>query len=779
MFTFEHVAKTYRSKKGVDCDALKDICLALPDSGFIVVCGQSGSGKSTFLNLLGGLDTPTSGELRFNGNSLSSCSDSELADYRSNAVGFIFQEFHLLDNINVSQNIEIALQLQDRKNKAELIADALAKVGLSGYEKRRIYELSGGQKQRVAIARALVKSPRIILADEPTGSLDSKTGNEIFQLLKSLSQDCLVVTVTHDMEKAKTYHDYLIEMADGEIVFENCPPVASRFTPLEKPKTALPLAVSFRMGADNLRKQPIRTASTIFISFMTIFFLSMAQFFLMYSRADVQYKMMKDDPAYTTVTLHQKYKPDGESLMEPWLYSTIADLKSKYPGIRYIRDTVVEGAQTLLDLGLTFVGDYYEPDENSVYIDEAELQSLYRDQDIYVRTADGGYTKLLRSEIPPETVAGRTIYCRDGEDWEERYRIAGVIQGFWRESRQQTIFHLENCRWRNEQEAFLSQNYTAVLEQPSRRSAFSGFSFQREATRSVFATPILLHDGTLTSATGLQQSPTEIVLSLAAYNTLFGSDLTKFDYIEEGEPGRYTVRRVPEHLGETVLLRATENGNGYSIIDKQYTVVGVDLFEDAARAVLPFADFYAVYGKIRTQSVVVRKDSIKHLKKFLSDMEAHGIWVDDRYTSPLKQAEQSFRKQEGWFVVFSVALGIVAVALVLNLISLGILNRKKELGILKALGARNKDLFAIYFSEALILSAVIFVLSLAAAFGGAALLNYEFRTGYNADFSVFSVNVRSVLTVFAASFVLNFVATLLPLQKIKKMNPIDSIKTTG
>lgn len=122
---------------------------------------------------------------------------------------------------------------------------------------------------------------------------------------------------------------------------------------------------------------------------------------------------------------------------------------------------------------------------------------------------------------------------------------------------------------------------------------------------------------------------------------------------------------------------------------------------------------------------------------------------------------------------------MVAVALVLNLISLGILNRKKELGILKALGARNKDLFAIYFSEALILSAVIFVLSLAAAFGGAALLNYEFRTGYNADFSVFSVNVRSVLTVFAASFVLNFVATLLPLQKIKKMNPIDSIKTTG
>ncbi len=199
--------------------ALDKITISFPNKGMFFITGKSGSGKSTLLNIIGGLDTPTSGEMIIDGKSTKNYSESDWDAYRNEYIGFVFQEYNLLEELSVSENIALALQLKsDSKESKQKINQALERVDLVGMENRKINTLSGGQKQRVAIARALIKQPKIILADEPTGALDSTTGNQIFGLLKDLSKEQLVIVISHDLGFAKKYGDNSIELADGKML---------------------------------------------------------------------------------------------------------------------------------------------------------------------------------------------------------------------------------------------------------------------------------------------------------------------------------------------------------------------------------------------------------------------------------------------------------------------------------------------------------------------------------------------------------------------------------
>lgn len=217
MISLKGITKTYRMKSG-EVHALRDVSIDFAESGMVFVLGKSGCGKSTLLNVVGGLDEITSGEIVVDGVSMSEYRAKDYDLYRNRYIGFIFQEYNLIDGFNVGKNISLALELQQNKDKNKLIAKALEQVGLAGYYNRKTNELSGGQKQRVAIARALVKNPRIILADEPTGNLDSATAEEIFGLLKELSRDRLILVVSHDRENAEQYADRIIELKDGEVL---------------------------------------------------------------------------------------------------------------------------------------------------------------------------------------------------------------------------------------------------------------------------------------------------------------------------------------------------------------------------------------------------------------------------------------------------------------------------------------------------------------------------------------------------------------------------------
>ncbi len=218
MLEVKNLTKCYSTKGGVTVKALDDVSLKFPETGMVFLLGRSGSGKSTLLNVSGGLDRPDSGEVIVKGKSSTEFSGSDFDSYRNTFVGFIFQEYNILNEFTVEQNIALALQLQNKKNDKKAVNELLEQVDLQGFGKRKPNTLSGGQKQRVAIARALIKEPEIIMADEPTGALDSNTGKQVFDTLKKLSKTKLVVVVSHDRDFAEQYGDRIIELKDGKIL---------------------------------------------------------------------------------------------------------------------------------------------------------------------------------------------------------------------------------------------------------------------------------------------------------------------------------------------------------------------------------------------------------------------------------------------------------------------------------------------------------------------------------------------------------------------------------
>ncbi len=218
MLEVRNLTKIYKTKGGADTHALDGVSVRFPERGMVFLLGKSGSGKSTLLNVCGGLDSPTSGEIIVKGRSSKDFTQSDFDSYRNTFIGFIFQEYNILNEFSVEDNIALALELQGKPKDKKAIAELLEEVDLVGYAKRKPNTLSGGQKQRIAIARALVKSPEIIMADEPTGALDSATGKQVFDTLKKLSQDKLVIVVSHDRDFAEQYGDRVIELKDGKII---------------------------------------------------------------------------------------------------------------------------------------------------------------------------------------------------------------------------------------------------------------------------------------------------------------------------------------------------------------------------------------------------------------------------------------------------------------------------------------------------------------------------------------------------------------------------------
>lgn len=221
MIKLEKLNKYFNKGKGNEIHVLKNINLTLPNKGLVVILGESGSGKTTLLNMVGGLDKPTTGTIHFNNSSFEKYDSKKWDKIRNQEIGYIFQNYNLLHELTVFDNIEMVLKMKGISSKEEItkrIDYITEKLGMFNYQNRKTNALSGGQQQRVAIARALVKNPQLIIADEPTGNLDSKTTIEIMNIIKSISKDKLVILVTHEEEIAEFYGDRIIRLHDGEIV---------------------------------------------------------------------------------------------------------------------------------------------------------------------------------------------------------------------------------------------------------------------------------------------------------------------------------------------------------------------------------------------------------------------------------------------------------------------------------------------------------------------------------------------------------------------------------
>ncbi len=221
MITLKNIKKIFKTEE-VETWALQNVSLGVKKGEFVAIMGPSGCGKSTLLNILGLLDTPTEGEYLLEGKDVSRMSEDERTDLRKGRLGFVFQSFNLIDELNVTENVELPLLYMQcpKKERREKVAEVLERVAMTHRAQHFPSQLSGGQQQRVAIARAVISHPSIILADEPTGNLDSRHGKEVMELLRELHREgTTIIMVTHSQRDAN-YAERIINLFDGEIVSE-------------------------------------------------------------------------------------------------------------------------------------------------------------------------------------------------------------------------------------------------------------------------------------------------------------------------------------------------------------------------------------------------------------------------------------------------------------------------------------------------------------------------------------------------------------------------------
>ncbi len=448
MIVLNNVKKTYRSKKGGSHEALKGISLTLPSRGMVFLLGKSGSGKSTLLNIIGLLDTPTEGTLEING---VQPAGRMLDDLRNEYSSFVFQEFALLEDETIGQNVRLALQLQNVKDTEERVGRALEKVGLAGYEKRLPSELSGGEKQRVAIARAIVKDCEIILADEPTGNLDSENSEEIFNILKSLSEEKLVLIVSHDSESAQKYADRIIEIKDGRIISDSAPEVSEEKKQADGGiKSHLPTALSLRMGWRNFGKKKIRSVMTFIIAILAVTVLAFAEVFASFTaERSIAETIVKNELDYITLA---QYDENANILNNPGglrPFDDDSNFRSEIEEIPYLENPtgnivqglnayIVEERATLDGLGLELYEGAVELTDNSVYATDYLIDSMkrntwsstgtdrkpwycVREGDELIPLDDGRYNY--------QTLVGKTIWLRErGISADSEVQLAGVVK---------------------------------------------------------------------------------------------------------------------------------------------------------------------------------------------------------------------------------------------------------------------------------------------------------------------------------------------------------------
>lgn len=827
MIKLENICKTYTSETKQEVQALKGVSLELGSRGMVFILGKSGSGKSTLLNLLGGLDSPTEGDMTVGGVNTKNFAPTDYEAYRNGYVGFVFQEYNLLDDFNVRDNVALALQLSKGDNIDTKVIDALKQVELDEeYLTRRVDEMSGGEKQRIAIARAIVKDSKVILADEPTGNLDSMTGESVWNILKNLSQEKLVVVVSHDRDSAEKYADRIIEIADGEIVSDNGEQPAevgndAQFTPQKK---GLSFKVCLKLAFNSIKQRKIRSASVAITSILCILALLVVQICLTFSAERAMARIInKNDVPYFTIAQGRQadyvnikgiddienffYRLQEGGKLEP---DTLAYVDSN---ANYIMDNIVESKQQLLDFGLSFVGDTLELDESSFYItkqafDDCVLRGKtieYLIDDVFGNQVSIRATEEQRNA---EFLLGKKVNLDIFNLWSysSKYAtFAGVIDTdkiptASRDYIPEMFARRDFMFWSTKHELRIGTGSKVTFGD---EDTFTRIGFDAIAAKDRTPGTVLMlrpdsagDEVYITPKSALTLASDEIVISAGLLiHVIEGSGEKISDYVDikTGE-----IKKIPEILGQTMPIRFYNYKTNELETDLgEFRIVGVDVSNSNGFGIIfsdeKLTDIYLQFSE--TIPILVQTSSIKKMSKFLTvlrnDYDGYvsgaGMFDAKRYIGdnglyPKEIADGIYRFEKSLVLttIFVGGIGllmlVVLILLVINLISFSIVDRRKEIGVLTALGTSNRDITKIFLLETLLISVVTLVLSLVCA----AVVAYGLSRGYFSSFATYipllRLDLLTILTALVTSVGFLVLAALIPLRKIGKLNPVDAIR---
>ncbi|MDD4157007.1 MAG: ATP-binding cassette domain-containing protein [Candidatus Cloacimonetes bacterium] len=810
MIEIKNISKLYESKRRLKHKALDNINLDFPSKGMIFLLGKSGSGKTTLLNIIGALDSPSNGEIFFNNVKIQPKREF-LDHYRNQYIGFVFQEFNLIESETVFQNTALAMQLQNKRQVKELVASVLKQVGLEGFENRMPDELSGGEKQRITIARALVKNSKIILADEPTGNLDSENGESIFELLKSISENKLVIAVTHDRECAKKYGERIIEISDGKIISDTDlkNTYVDKNNQMEEllidkiSKSKFPSRLAFKLGFLNLGKRKARSILTIFIAILSIFSMTFAHVLTSFSSEKALSKTISEnDVEY--IGIYQNTIKEVVSQYSRWRYLNDGIYEEELEDVPYIKITndyaIINSKQQLLDFGLEFYC-VEELTNDSVYVTDYLLdrQIFYG---LQVSLDGENYIEYDSNIHSYEWLIGK--YAKITNLRSEFYKLAGIVKTNYKEFYDESFFPFEEVssidnnklyqrRMLFQERYYLNNIYCTEFYL---RSLINYVKFDKESsitaeveTKVVPLSNItllsseldvdVLTSSSLVSINELNLSPSEIVVSSDLYNRLFDNEIV-FDFDMDN-------LEFPQKLGTKIRFNVhLKETNDITFSEEEFIISGVKM--DPSFLPGENQNYYIYVNKSilmncaengfeNNRTLIKLSENENDNYQFLKQIrENENVVTDFVYSETIYDNEQTQRNVGYSFLVFGIVMSIITVLIMISLISFSVVSQKKEIGILRAMGASAQDIKKIYLFESLIISVIVFVISLLLTITTVNINNSEMSKATLPNTIFISFEFLSFVALFLASLVLINVATLLPLIKISKMKPIDAIK---
>ena len=822
MIELRNITKIYHSKKGTSTKALYNIDLNIGNTGMVFIVGKSGSGKSTLLNLLGGLDNPTNGDIVINGKKISTFTEKEYDSYRNSHVGFIFQEFNVLEEYNVYQNIELALKLQNEKTSKENIQKLLEILGIEELKFRRINELSGGQKRRVAIARALVKNPELILADEPTGNLDQKTGKQIFEILKNISKDRLVIIISHNMEAAREYADRIIELKDGNIVSDTGKSINIENSTLELKKSKLPFPYAFKMAFTRFKMKPFRLFMTVILTAMSLIFMGITVNCALFQTERFVTNVMKDNKDYV-YDIH--YSSFGRFGLEEDFELTDKNIQE----LKQITNSNLNVGYILYDNGAILNFEFGKNDNSSAYyIEPSELHFIEIEDDRILENIIGtvpqnsneivihkyladyiikygivladislyipkNYNEIVTSKKEIKLGENSVIITGIIDEDDRLYLKAKETEKFSSE-KLENYFHsnyqskgniiyvkgfTDNAILRGDKISILSK---IELKSDRGTSATNEIKVIEEDTR-------IITKEEETNVSSLDKN--EVILSLNSLKELEGNFDTKFNtYLKEHGNGIYS-----ELLEEFTSIYIKENIDNVSVYLNSLSeddldgkriplqVIGVSLNENNYISNEYVEEYEPIIKKVTY--VKVYDNNIEHLMNTFKQLVLRTHLGDKEYGNYYNYSVNNLEYMTtviGLYDTLLLYILIVSMIFILftfllfsNFITLSISYSKKEIGILRSLGARNVDIIKIFVYESLFIGLISWIISMVGFFIICHFLNQSlFGNSYFIMRGIIMHPLIPIITLALTIFIALFVTTA-SITRITKIKPIDII----
>ena len=840
MLQLQHISKVYHTGDQ-EFHALKDISIRFRENEFVSILGQSGSGKTTLLNIIGGLDQYTSGDLLIQGKSTKQFKDRDWDSYRNHTIGFIFQSYNLIGHQTALSNVEIAMTLSgvskaERKKRA---IEVLERVGLKDHLYKKPSQMSGGQMQRIAIARALVNDPKVILADEPTGALDSETSVQIMDLLKDIAKERLVIMVTHNPELAQKYSTRIVQVLDGNILSDSnpCEPTEeTKQVDIQFTKTKMSFITALVLSFNNLLTKKGRTLLTAFAGSIGI--IGIALILALSNGVSDYVKKVQED---TLVSLPLTISEQNQSN----LLATSPDLSEKP-----YKDNHELGINTILtnllkkQIGkndLASFKTYLEEHTSKVESLTKDIRYRYNLQPfIYASDTSNGPKSILPSTLADEIeTANQTMkgYLQNLNYWSELSSDSSmleskydVLEGRFPQDKSEIVLIVDennqisdlllySLRIKDPSELNDTKKLDELSSQTYQYSDFIGKTFKAVVNTNRFVKENNLWLNKIDNASYMK-TQIENGLQLKIVGVLRQKDGTSSGVNTPSGGIAYTsalIDYTSEYIQNSDIVKeqeANQNLNVFTgkdfakdpkpfssenLTEEEKIQLAKMTPEEQAQYIQQYNDNSAstyeenlakmgVINKSKPAAIELYTSSFQQkqdLKEFINayNTAKKEAGEDDKvlaYSDDIQTIMSSITTLVG--VVTTVLVGFVAISLIVSSIMISIityisvLERTKEIGILRAMGASKKDIRRIFTAETAIEGFISGVLGIAVSLLATFPINAIVAKMTNVE-NVAQLPIEVALILIGISIVLTMLAGLIPSRIAAKKDPVESLRS--